>query len=150
MDRFVRPDDVVTLPISNGDRLTVRRRLSYGERQDAYARMYTPTTSGEMKVDPFKMPLAMVLAYLVDWTFTREGERWEISPRHLSIEERESALRDLDPDSFDEVKSAINAHEAAQLEARTQEKKLPDGVNGAEVISPSPSAAAGASSGYVS
>ena len=147
MDRFVRPDDLCVLPISGGDRLTVRRRLSYGERQDAYARMYTPTVAGEMKVDPFRMPLAMVLAYLVDWTFTRDGEKWTISPLVLSLKEREQALRQLDPDSFDEIKRAIDSHEAAQAEAREQEKKRPGGVNDAEAISPLPSAAAGVLTG---
>jgi hypothetical protein len=150
MDRYVRPDDLCVLPISGGDTITVRRRLSYGERMDSYQRMFYRTPDGDLKSDPFKAPMAMVQAYLVDWTLTRGGDPWPISPLTVSPEARERAFRDLDPQSFDEIAEAIKAHEGAQTAARDEEKKLRSGTNGADGISDLPFVAAGVSSGSVS
>ena len=39
MNRFVRPDEV-TLSLTHGDTITIRRELTYGERTVLYRRTY--------------------------------------------------------------------------------------------------------------
>ena len=147
MSRFVRPD-LVTLAISGGDTLTVRKRLNAGEQREAYARMYVTGIDGSMRVNPLQSGIAMMVAYLVDWSLT-DDEGAIVPIRGLSVAELEATLHNLDPESFTEIKQAIEAHEERMREEREREKKTPDGTNGAEATSPSRSGAGGALIGSV-
>jgi hypothetical protein len=140
MSRFVRPTTTV-LRISDGDTLTIKTRLSSGEQRDAYSRMYL-TASGELRVNPLQQGLALITAYLVDWSLT-DDDGALVPIRGVSIEELESVLNGLDPESFTEIKDAIQAHETATRAAREEEKKRRTGSNGAAATSPSPSGVAG-------
>ena len=145
MSRFVRPE-VVTLPISHGDTLTVNRRLNHGQQTAAYARMYLAGVDGAMKVNPIASGMALIIAYLLDWTLTDDaGHLVEI--RDKPTEVIESALNALDQESFVEIKEAIEAHELAMATARAEEKKLQAGASASPATSPSPDAVTGATNG---
>ena len=152
MSRFVHPHtDILTL--NNGDTLIVRRRLNVGEQRASFRACYdwvtledeNGTASKEFRYDPTRLGLAKVAAYLVDWHLT--GDATAI--RDLDLAQRMALLDNLDPDDFADLKTAIDAHETRQVAARLEEKKRAATTNG-DQISPSPSAAVGASSGSVS
>jgi len=129
------------LPLGNGDTITIKSRLSAGEQRDAYARMYLAGIDGKLHANPLQSGLGMITAYLLDWNLTDDGEPVPI--RGLSVAELESVLNSLEPESFTEIKQAIEAHEVRMAEARAAEKKSRAGVTGADPTSPSLSAAAG-------
>jgi hypothetical protein len=138
--RFVRPETTI-LTISEGDTLVVRKRLTHGERQAQLARIYV-----EGQFNPERVRTSLVTAYLLDWSLV-DFEGHQIVIREQPIEVLESALNQLDPDDFDEIRKAIEAHANAVQKARTEEKKLRAGANGSSVTSTSLGGAAGATSG---
>lgn len=117
MSRFVRPDALVTLPLSGGDTITIRQRLTHGE---TVAMLTRATRDGA--VDRFQAADAVVLAYLVDWTFRTEDGRVE-SLQALSLDERLDVINNLDQDSYLEIYEAITAHDQALVAARETLKK---------------------------
>lgn len=145
MSRFV-PPAVKTLTISHGDTLTVKQRLNTGEQRAAFARMSMATANGDLKVNPLEMGIGLVVAYLVDWSLVDDHGRLVVI-RDQPPEVVQAAVDALDPESFAEIKAAIQAHDAGVLEAREQEKNDQDGANGSSVISPSPGSVTGDTSG---
>jgi hypothetical protein len=148
MSRFVRPDTTV-LPLSNGDTITVKTRLNWGQQHDAHGRMYTLGSDGVLHVNPSEIGFAMVVAYLVDWTLA-DDDGHVVPIRGIPVADLETILRTLDPESFGEIADAINEHETRTRATRDQEKKPLGGMNGVETTWPLPSGADGASSGSVS
>lgn len=146
MSRFV-PPDVRVLKISQGDSITVKRRLNAGEQRAAFAQMATPTAEGSLRVNPLEMGIAMVLAYLVDWTLTDNGKLVVIRDQPPDVVR--SALNALDPDSFTEIKDAIDAHDVEIRAERERLKNSPDGGTESPATSPSLVAVAGDMSGSV-
>jgi len=143
--RFVRPDTTV-LHISHGDTLTVRRRLNSGEQRAAFSRMYLAGVDGELKLNPLATGISLILAYLLDWSFTDDsGNVYPI--RGASVEDVTAALGALDPESYAEIREAIEQHDIQQAKERAAEKNGQDGAKTSPVISPSPSDAAGATNG---
>lgn len=132
MSRFVRPE-TVTLPLSDGDSITVRRWLSEGEQRESYSRMYREGPRG-LQVHPAEVSIAMVIAYLVDWTLTDDEGR-QVIIRDQPVDVVRAALDALYPVDFAELREAIQAHEDRELEARRQEKKPIHAVLASEVIS---------------
>jgi hypothetical protein len=130
---FVRPD-IATLPLSEGHTLTVRRRLNAGERRAAMKRI----------ADPMDASLALVTAYLLDWSLT------DVAIRETSVAELTAALDNLDPERFAEIVQVISAHVDAMAAAREQEKKVIPTIESGVANSPSPSDVAGGSSGSAS
>lgn len=144
--RFVRPS-TTTLTISDGDTLTVKTRLTHGERSDSYARQYETDDDGKLKVIPGQIKLSMVTAYLVDWSLTDDaGERIVIMGEPIEVVER--IVRNLFSEDFDEIYAAIAKHEQQMIAERAREKKRRTSAAG--VTSPSPSVVVGASTGSVS
>lgn len=120
-NRFVRPSTTI-LTISDGDTLTVKTRLTHGERSDSYARQYTTSDEGKLTLIPGQIKLSMVTAYLVDWSLTdAAGQIVPIFQEPVAAVE--AALNTLSPEDFDEVYAAIAAHERKLLAERAQEKK---------------------------
>lgn len=133
--RFVRPDTRI-LTLANGDTLTVKRRLS----------AYESRIMRGMKAVATLAEPAVVMAYLVDWSLTDEdGKRVLIAGVTSSV--LASVIDALDEDDFDEIHTAITAHVAEMAAERTAAKKKT--IPGDVPISALPSAAAGASSGFV-
>ena len=104
MDRFVTPQ-TTRLEISLGDWIEVKRRLNTGEQQDLFAQMMPSITPGQPYALQSRHVLtAKVLAYLVDWSLTRQSKAVPVSV---------DAVNNLDPDTFKEIREAIDAHETA-------------------------------------
>jgi hypothetical protein len=141
MSRFVRPE-LTTIKISQGDTLTVKRRLNAGEERELFSRLYIAGLDGELKANPFQTGLAMALAYLLDWSLT-DDEGKLVVIRDLGPEALTSVLNGLTPEDFAEVRTAIEKHASAAQVARAQEKKVRDGETALSVTSSSPSAVTG-------
>lgn len=148
MSRFVRPETTI-LKISNGDTLTVKRRLTSGEVREMHKRMYISGVDGTLRANPLQAVLAMVVTYLVDWSLTDDEGRL-VAIRDQPTETVIAALDALDSESFVEIKTAIDAHEAEMAAERDQEKKQSAGVNELSAISPSLVGVAGGTSGLPS
>lgn len=145
--RFVRPE-TIRLSISCGDFLVVKKRLSAGEQRAVYARMFINLPDGSLRPNPLQAGLALITAYLVDWTLT--DDQGQLVPiRNLSIDDLEKVLDRLDLATFVEIRDRIQQHEEAMVTERDAEKKTPPGA-ASETTSPSLSAAGGASTGSVS
>lgn len=130
--RTGRPE-TVTLTISDGDTLTVKRRMTRGEQVETFdvARAHNKDFQG-----------ALVAGYLLDWTVADDtGE--VIAIRGKSLEEIYGAVTVLWKDDFEEIYKAIEAHETAM----SAEKNRTDGAMPSPTISPSPSAVVGALTG---
>jgi hypothetical protein len=133
VSRFVKPE-VTTIPISDGDVLTVRKRLTYGEQTDSYAQVYTDSAEGRPTFRPEALNIAMVTAYLVDWT-VKDDSGAVVPIRGLPPEELRAILRNLDPLDFEEIKDAIDAHASASHRARLEKKTIADGASKSAVTS---------------
>ena len=143
--RFVRPE-TVTLQISEGDTLTVKKRLTSGEQRAAHARLYHANGDNGLKLNPLALGLAVVSAYLIDWSLT-DANGIKVEIRNQPIEILEGAINDLEPESFDEIRQAIEDHERAQAAARAEEKKLRAGARLSPSISGSPAVVVGGTNG---
>jgi hypothetical protein len=91
---------------------------------------------------------AKVLVYLLGWSLTDDGTPVAMSPV-LSEAERLDTIRSLDPDRFDEIHVAIEAHEEAYAADVAKKKKAQSTESVSPTTSPSPVAVAGAMSGSV-
>jgi hypothetical protein len=140
MSRFVTPAEV-RLPLSDGDYLIVKNRLNAGETLEMYARM---RGDGD-QVDPLKFGIAMIAAYLLDWSIADDAGR-VVSVRDQPPEVIAGALTNLEYPDFQEILTAIRAHDDAIIAAR-QEKKQPTGEPSPAASSRWPAAVTGASSG---
>lgn len=131
--RFVRPERV-TLPISDGDTITIRKRLDNGERRAMFARMYQAGVT-PLKVDPMKTGLGMIVAYLVDWTLVDEDGR-PVPIADLSADDLAVVIDHLESADFTEIKEAIERH-VERDDAALEEKKRMNGAPESLAISPS-------------
>lgn len=152
--RWPKPD-WKTLPISRGETLTVKKRLTSGEHREAYNRNYTMDADGRRQVNPLYVGVSMVMAYLIDWTVKDDDgaivpirlKRDLTDTKGVSVDEQRATLDALSLEDFNEIKTAIEAHETAMGAERDAEKNAQDGATKSPATSPSPSDAAGASSG---
>lgn len=127
-NRFVKPQ-VVRLPLSAGDYIDVKRRLNTGEQQELFAVMAPLVTPGEKVQLNSRMALtAKVMAYLLAWSFTDDGQ-----PVPVTL----GAVNGLDPDTFREIRDAIETHEDVVDQEIADQKKVPSSGNGSLAISTS-------------
>jgi hypothetical protein len=145
MNRFP-PPSVTTLKISHGDTLIVKSRLNAGESRAAYARMIVEGPHGEPRIDRVRQGIAVVLAYLVDWSLV-DGDGHVVVIRQQPEAVVMAALDALDTDSYLEIKDAIEMHDASVLAARLAEKNEPGGATESSAISPLPVAVTGDTNG---
>lgn len=148
MGRFVRPE-ILTVPISQGDTLVVKKRLNAGERRAMFAAMSDATASaasGALRLNHLQVGMATILAYLLDWSL-RDDDGRPVVIRDQPRQVVEAALDALDPESFGEILKAIEDHEKAMTLEREAEKNARDGETGLPATSPSLVAVAGATSG---
>jgi len=130
------------LPLSDGQWVAVKKRLTAGEYRDMLRRMSTQKDDGTLVVNSLETGRARCVAYLVDWS----PPDWP-PIRHAGRDDLAVALDALDPDDFEEVKDAVMAHEVAMLEERAEEKKRRSGMTASARISPSPVAMVGVMNG---
>jgi len=122
MSRFVRPE-TRTLTLANGDQLIVRARLTAGEHRAAAARLYEHGPDGVLRRNAVAVLEGAVVAYLLDWNLRDDADQ-AVPIRELSPDDLQRVLDSLDPVDYDEIKTAIAAHEARMLEERDAQKKI--------------------------
>lgn len=122
----VVPPETVRLPISDGDWIEVKKRLTAGEARAVMGRMVKSMSPGEkIQLDPIEVGRSKAIEYLYDWSLVGSDGK-VIAIRDRSRAEIGQQLDALDGDSFKEITDAIEAHEKA-MEAEREEKKLPSG-----------------------
>jgi hypothetical protein len=110
MSRFVKPE-IVRIPLSGGDWIEIKRRLTAGETKRVQARMLKNSYAGEkMEIDFEMAEVSQVIEYLADWSFVDEAGQ-PVKIRDTAPEYMAGAVRSLDPDTFREIVEAIAAHE---------------------------------------
>lgn len=134
MGSRVRRPDTDVLEISGGDTLTVKRFLTAAEFRELVKASTKPVRIGAgaaadvaLEIDPTESGLAIVLAYLLDWTFT------DFDGRPLVIRDQpravvRAALDLIDAESYMEVQRAIQAHDTAVRAYADAEKKMSPGA----------------------
>jgi hypothetical protein len=130
------------LPLSDGAWIVVRRRLTHGERSDSYESIMIPLPDGTYGANRLKMGMANVTAYLLDWSNTDQpiADLCRDSKDKTALEH---VLRNISPESFEEIRNAISAHEMKQWELRAAVKNSQGGATVSSAISPSPVDVAG-------
>jgi len=106
--------DVVRLPLSDGDFLTVRKELNAGEGLDLEA------------IPPAQRTLATIQAYLVGWSFVGVGGAPLAYSLMQSVEERADVIRNLDTATMDEIVTALSAHIRANRRSIEEKKTIPE------------------------
>lgn len=121
--RFVLPE-TTTIQLTDGDWIEVKKRLMNGERRTILVSLVGTRTDEGLKPDKETMGMAEVAAYLVDWSLVGpDGRRVSIDTEGKKY----AALRALDPDDYDEIETAIDAHKAAMARERAALKNSKDG-----------------------
>lgn len=131
----VRRPELDVLEISRGDTLTVKKFLTAGEFRELIRESTKPVrldaasvASGDMgfEIDPVESGIAIIVAYLVDWTFT------DFDGRPLVIRDQPPAtvramLDLIDADTYMEVQNAIQKHDQSMRAFAAAEKKIISG-----------------------
>jgi hypothetical protein len=149
MSRFVKPETVV-LRLSGDDTITVRKRLNAGEaraRTERWTEQVEDPDTHDLKLRPLltKAGLATITAYLLEWTLTDDAGRL-VDVRGATIADLEAILNNLEADTLNEIREAIEKHEAAADAERAEQKKTA-GLSASDPISRSLVAVAGATNG---
>jgi hypothetical protein len=100
----------------DADYIDVKRELNAGEHRKVLSRMardFTPGDKLQLKIE--EVGLTKLSAYIIGWSFTdAEGQPVPVS---------DSAIDNLDQDSYQELIAAVDAHEEAQNASREAERK---------------------------
>jgi len=145
MDSRVVPPASKQLPISNGDWLRVKTRLTAGENKRMVKRGSTEAEDGR-RFDSIEAGTAKILAYLLDWSLTDPAGA-VIAIARQPDDVVEAALDSIDPESYTEILRAIEAHEIAMQAERDAQKKIPPGDPTSLPLSSSPEPAASPTTG---
>ena len=128
----VRRPDTDRLEISEGDYLIVKRDLTAGEFREMIRRSTRPmvvTAAGAapaMELDPTAAGVAVVIAYLIDWSFADvDGRKLAIADQPANVVR--AALDSIDASAYLEVQRAIQEHQRARAAALDEEKKTRNG-----------------------
>lgn len=143
MGRFIKPQ-VTRLPLTDGDFIDVKQRLNTGEYHELFARLSPHVTPGEVtRFDTRVAGTAKVLSYLVGWSL-KDDEAPVAYSLDMSESARQATLNNLDPDTFREIREAIEKHEeATDAEVSARKNGRAPGSE-SNLISPSVSDSAGA------
>ena len=121
--KFVRPESI-RVPLQSGDWLQLKKRLTAGETRRLIAASIPPgkTLLTMTDTEPLKAGVALVVAYLVDWSLVDpDGEPVEIRGEPAAL--LEQRLDDLTSEAFNEILGAVAAHDKAMSDERDAEKK---------------------------
>jgi len=133
----IRRPELETIAISGGDSLVVKKFLTAGEFRELIRAATKPVrldaataANGKdipFEIDPTESGLALIMAYLVDWTFTDfDGRPLVIRDQPPSVVR--AALDLIDADSYMEVQSAIQEHDRSMRAFVAAEKKMTSGA----------------------
>ena len=111
--------------------IDIKKQITAGEQRLMFAGMMRDMTPGEKVVlDPKQVGRTKVSAYLIGWSLTDAEER----PVPVS----DSAIDNLDPETYAEIVESIDAHEAAlDAEREAYRAKNHTGATGSKAISAS-------------
>lgn len=126
----VHKPDTVRLPLSGGDSILVKRYLTAGEHRAVLRASLQPLAAGEtpkLEMDADAFGIALVLAYLLDWTF-QDADGSPLVIADQAPETVRAVLERIDAGAYDEVQGAIQRHQVAMKAALEAEKKTATGV----------------------
>jgi uncharacterized protein (DUF2336 family) len=147
-NRFVQPE-TRTLHISDGDTITVRKRLNTGQSRRFINSLEVSEDGKPARRNMFAAGMEIVVAYLIDWTLVgSDGKHVDIDG--LNADSLREILDDLDLETFSEIRDAISQHMTSEASAQEVEKNGQGGATGSSAISPSRADAAGDTSGLPS
>lgn len=107
---------------ADGDFLDVKKQLTSGEQRAVFTNLVKEWTAGERaELNPAQVGTTKILAYVIGWSF--------VDANGAPVPFSESALNNLDPESFAEITQAIDAHEEATDKARAERKNVPTIAN---------------------
>jgi hypothetical protein len=138
--RVVRPQEI-QLSLSDGDWIRVKKRLTAGEAREQFARIVKDAPGGERPtLASMQVGISRILAYLLDWSLT--DEKGMVLPLRngrgeLAVDVMTASLNSIDPDSFSEILSAVEAHEEAMEKEREVEKNSQATASNSSAISTS-------------
>lgn len=124
--RFVDAEEL-RIDLTGGDYLYVKKELNAGE----YRRMVMaqvndqPDAAGQLRINPEKVGVAKVLAYLLRWSFTTKTGAPEVYDHEAPAAVRVALLDNLTWASYREVLEAVEAHEAQQDRELAAKKNTP-------------------------
>jgi hypothetical protein len=126
ISKFVRPE-TIRVSLASGDWLQLKKRLTAGDTRRLVAasipagRTLTDATTTS---DPLRAGVALVLAYLVDWSLVDpNGEH--VAIRGEASDTIAARLDDLLPEAFNEILGAVADHDKQMALEREAEKKTP-------------------------
>jgi len=131
----VRRPATERLDLSEGDYLLVKQDLTAGEYRELIRASTRPVTvtagtgapAPVMELDPIAAGVAMVMAYLLDWSFAdADGRKILIADQPAAVVK--AALDHIDSDAYMEVQRAIQDHQNARAAALAEEKKTRRGA----------------------
>lgn len=125
------------LTLADGKFIDIRRRLTHGESEDMFDRIYPHGLVNRREVRTAKID-----AYLLGWSLTKKGVPVPMSPE-LDPQTRIDTIRSLDADRAVEIVAAIERHVDATDAERAAQKKILSGAAAGATPSSSPSAVAG-------
>jgi hypothetical protein len=138
--RMRKPEETM-LQISCGDWLLVKKHLTAGETRRLMGRVLTNMPSGQEPIlDPLKVGVSHVQAYLLDWSILDADNRpilFKDSKGEPDLEKIAAALDELEPEALAEIIEAITTHDAAMKAERVAEKNARAGVTSSPATSAS-------------
>ena len=135
MSRRTRKPETVTLQISQGDWLLVKKHLTAGEQRAIFKRMMRDGLTGD-QIDSVRVGWSKMIGYLLDWSF-EDADGKPIVIRDKSDDEIGQALDTLTVDAFRDTLTAIEAHEEAMAKELELDKARPTTEVASSATSPS-------------
>lgn len=123
-NRFVSTN-VTRLPLSDGDWIEVKERLTYAEQEQLNASSMKPVfvTEGgsrlELSLEVFN--INRIAAWVVDWSF--------VGPNDKALPVTRAYIEALDPDTAAEITTALDAHVTALAAQVADPTGEPSGVS---------------------
>jgi hypothetical protein len=105
----------LTAAEADGDFIDVKKELTAGEQRSVFTNLVKTMHAGEKaELNPQQIGTTKILAYVIGWSF--------VDANGAPVPFSESALNNLDTESFAEITQAIDAHEEAIEKARDARK----------------------------
>lgn len=119
MSWFVQPE-TVRIDLPEGQWIEVKKTLSAGERRKAFASAVKSMTGDrDAEMDPERIGVAALEAYLVDWSLTGpDGKAMRID----TPQRKRTALDLLHPSKFALIDDAVSRHIAAMEDSEKNDQ----------------------------
>lgn len=129
--RVVVPE-TLRIALSGDDWIRIKRDLNAGEMIELFER--STSKDDPTKPDRARTALALVLAYLVDWSLVDpQGDPIVVIDQPADV--KQAALYSIDFESYSEIVKAVETHDQAR---RQEKKRRPAAEKTSSEISESP------------